>query len=415
MNEYTVWNEFGNIYMKLGACDEAVAMYRRAIEAAPQSGWAYSNMAAACSQQGRFGEAASLYQKALELLKQDSERYMLWNRLGDVYRRLNDYGKAMAAYQRADELEASLGGTSQPAETSAQPSAQASEQNNWLRDMLTSNSSARMPALGEDAQVERPASAEWVPEAELPVIETPASEKPALAEAPAAPQSDSHPLEKHAADETRPTAARPSGRILDVEPPAPTPAPQPAPESNSFEKSVNVYRRITDINPTNDRAWDTLGLSLKSLGRYDEAVAAFEKAISLIPDREVYYYHLGLVYAAQKQHSAAVEAFRKVISLNADYILAHGALAGSCRRLGLDEEAARHIAIALPHMQTENEYNRACFEAICGNTSQAIELLAAALEKKQTTLEWMRTDPDLDFIREEPRFNELICQEMALV
>jgi hypothetical protein len=57
---------------------------------------------------------------------------------------------------------------------------------------------------------------------------------------------------------------------------------------------------------------------------------------------------------------------------------------------------------------SESEYNRACLEAICGNTDQAIELLRVALENKQTYVDWVLRDPDLDMIREDGRFKQLI-------
>ena len=76
--------------------------------------------------------------------------------------------------------------------------------------------------------------------------------------------------------------------------------------------------------------------------------------------------------------------------------------------MGLEAEANEHIRVALPKLDAETEYNRACFEAICGNTDMAIELLQKALDLRQTSPEWVRGDPDLDFIRDDPRFQALV-------
>ena len=59
-------------------------------------------------------------------------------------------------------------------------------------------------------------------------------------------------------------------------------------------------------------------------------------------------------------------------------------------------------------MTKEDEYNRACFESICGNADEALALLKVALEKKHVSLEWARRDPDFDFIREDARFKALV-------
>jgi tetratricopeptide (TPR) repeat protein len=151
-----------------------------------------------------------------------------------------------------------------------------------------------------------------------------------------------------------------------------------------------------------------LGNLLRAKGNYEEAVSAFEQAISLYPEKEEYHYHLGLVFSAQKRHDDAIREFQKVISLNPEYVLARGALAGNLRRIGREDEATQQISYILPKMQDEKEYNRACFEAICGNTERAIEFLRIALERKQTPLDWVRCDPDLDSIRDDPRFIALV-------
>ncbi len=100
-----VWNELGNVYFNSGACDDAVAAYGKAIELDRQFAWPYSNLALAYVQKNRFAEAILLYQRSIELFAADKDKAVTWNRLGNVYRRLNDYANAIAAYQTADDLD----------------------------------------------------------------------------------------------------------------------------------------------------------------------------------------------------------------------------------------------------------------------------------------------------------------------
>jgi tetratricopeptide (TPR) repeat protein len=178
--------------------------------------------------------------------------------------------------------------------------------------------------------------------------------------------------------------------------------------SRELLDGIENYKKITSMAPLNDKAWDTLGKLLKDAGEFNDAVDAFQHAISICPNKDLYHYHLGLVFAAQKKHEEAIEVFKQVVEINPGYTLAHCALAGSYRRMGLQAEANSHIKAALPKLDVETEYNRACFEAICGNTDQAIELLQKALDLRQTSPEWVRGDPDLDFIRDDPRFQALV-------
>jgi tetratricopeptide (TPR) repeat protein len=176
------------------------------------------------------------------------------------------------------------------------------------------------------------------------------------------------------------------------------------------KNDIAAYRRVTELNPQNDRAWDALGNKYESAGLHNEAITAFEKAISLDPQREVYHYHLGIALAYLEKYEQAIQALQKVITINPKYMLAHCALAGYYRRLGMEAEAQEHIKLARPGIVGENEYNQACFESISGDADRAIAFLEIALEKKQIQPDLVRSDPDLDFIRKDPRFETLLLK-----
>ena len=100
-----VWNELGNIYFNTGTYDDAIVAYSKAIQLDRCFAWPYSNLALTYVQKGRFTEAILLYQRSIELFTSEKDKAISWNRLGNVYRRLNNYDSAIAAYQRADELD----------------------------------------------------------------------------------------------------------------------------------------------------------------------------------------------------------------------------------------------------------------------------------------------------------------------
>lgn len=178
-----------------------------------------------------------------------------------------------------------------------------------------------------------------------------------------------------------------------------------------LEAEIARYKRTVQINPRNASAWDALGTLYKSAGMYKEAVAAYRQAISLNSTKASYHHHLGLVYAAEGRHEDAIQAFQKVVELDPNYSLAHATLGGYYRKMGLEELAQEHIGKAMKNIfDSENEYNRACLEAICGNVDQALDLLRVALMNKQTYVDWVLRDPDLDFIRQDPRFKQLISE-----
>jgi hypothetical protein len=97
----------------------------------------------------------------------------------------------------------------------------------------------------------------------------------------------------------------------------------------------------------------------------------------------------------------------KVLEQDPTSTYAHCALANYFRRLGMIEKAKYHIEFAVPFMKNEKEYDRACFESVRGEVDLAFELLEKALDKKQTSIELAVTDMDLDFIKSDPRFEQL--------
>jgi tetratricopeptide (TPR) repeat protein len=172
---------------------------------------------------------------------------------------------------------------------------------------------------------------------------------------------------------------------------------------------IEKHKRMLEINPQNAFAWDTLGGQYKALGEYEDAINAFQKAVSLDSSKAQYFHHLGLVYAAVERFDDAIAAFELVIEIDPNHSLAHATLGGYYRKKGKDQLAQEYIEKARSLLDAdENEYNRACMEAICGNSDRALELLEIALKNKQTYVNWARRDPDFDFIRSDPRFHAML-------
>src|SRR5258708_27052232 len=104
------WYDLGNIYFRMGTYEEAVAAYTRAIELAPESGWAYNNLGLTFANQCKYADAIPLYQTSISLLEEEKDQAVAWNRLGNAYRKTNDYELAVQAFQKADELDRENGG-----------------------------------------------------------------------------------------------------------------------------------------------------------------------------------------------------------------------------------------------------------------------------------------------------------------
>jgi tetratricopeptide (TPR) repeat protein len=97
------WNALGNSYAGRQDYEKAIFAYKKSIELDPGFGQAYCNMGSVLYQTGKYESAVLILKKSLDYMVSPEEKSLSWNRLGDVYRRLRDYGNAMAAYQKAGQ------------------------------------------------------------------------------------------------------------------------------------------------------------------------------------------------------------------------------------------------------------------------------------------------------------------------
>jgi len=406
-----VWIEAGNIYFNIGGYDDAIASYQKAMELDPSNATVHASLAKAEKASGQVhSESEPPTQKTLsEITPEDPQG----QEANNISKRFSSLPEAVA------EVEP--------------------ESSYWVFDNLTPpgisqlQATRRIPAV---AETPIPKDGPILDSTHQTQLEQSSSSDQALAigqkHINVLVQLSPRPLKPTTGGIINPASASynrgsacaetvpESNQTLSIESGSRTGAPchgsamdnpvinQPSLDLKMLEKDIAAYRRVTELNPKNDRAWDTLGNMFEKVGLHDEAIAAFEQAIALCPLKEAYHYHLGIAHAYQMHFDRAIQALQRVVELNPDYVLAHCALAGYYRKLGMEAEAQEHIKKARPSMVNESEYNQACFESISGNADRAFSLLEIALEKEQFQPAMVRTDPDLDFIRTDPRFETLI-------
>jgi len=176
-----------------------------------------------------------------------------------------------------------------------------------------------------------------------------------------------------------------------------------------LKQAMEIARRLDNV-PLQAKLWGYLGLVYLDLDQMNRAVRACRKAIRIAPRDASLWSGLGHLYHIMKRFPDAIMAYQHVIQLDPQNPPAHSSLVACYRLLGKDNMAEEQKKLALPVMENQTEYNRAIFESVCGNTSRALELLAIALEKKQAGVNGARCDPNLDFIRDDPRFEQVLAK-----
>ena len=90
-----------------------------------------------------------------------------------------------------------------------------------------------------------------------------------------------------------------------------------------------------------------LGLALKNLERYDEAIEVLARSAEIDHERSDTFNLLGFCYFKTKRHEKANDAFRQVLKIDPGSALDYANIGRNYQELGNVGEAARHYKIAL--------------------------------------------------------------------
>jgi tetratricopeptide (TPR) repeat protein len=175
-----------------------------------------------------------------------------------------------------------------------------------------------------------------------------------------------------------------------------------------YEEAIAAYQRAIELDPEDAAPHNGLGIVYRAQGRHEEAIAAYQRAIALDPEDADYHNNLGIAYQHAGRYEEAIAAYQRAIELDPEYAVPRVGLAGVYRHIGDTDASSRHVEQSRRLLAPDDYYNKACIESIAGNADAALKYLAKALERAPGMQNWARRDPDLAFIRDDPRFQALV-------
>lgn len=84
-------------------------------------------------------------------------------------------------------------------------------------------------------------------------------------------------------------------------------------KQQKFQESAAAFGEVLKDEPTNGRAWYLLGMSLHSLGKYEQAIAAFEKNVAITQNPNSFY-NIACGYSRLNQTDKAFEWLEKALN-----------------------------------------------------------------------------------------------------
>jgi adenylate cyclase len=217
-------------------------------------------------------------------------------------------------------------------------------------------------------------------------------------------------------------------------------------------RADDASRRALELDPDLAEAHGARGFTLLQLKRFEEAELEFQAAIRIDPSQfEARYFYARGCFSQGRLEDAA-RLFQEASEAREDYQASFFA-AQALEALGRVEDAAagyrKALAVAEKHMELNPDdpraatmravslcragdrdaglywaqraleidphdagvrYNVACLYSLENEVEQAIECLQEAINSGFGHRDWIEQDPDLDALREHPRFQELVNQ-----
>ena len=180
-----------------------------------------------------------------------------------------------------------------------------------------------------------------------------------------------------------------------------------------FDEARVEFETALRLDPRNFEAHYLYARSLVGQGKPEEAAEHFRRACEINPENydapSLYAQTLhGLGRRAQSEaaYRQALEVVKKHLELNPDDSRAINLGAVCFAHLGESEEAAKwagRAAIVDPDNPSVL-YNVACVYSQLGEVERAIDCLEQSITSGMGQREWIENDPDLDPVREHPRF-----------
>ena len=176
-----------------------------------------------------------------------------------------------------------------------------------------------------------------------------------------------------------------------------------------FDESLAELRRAEELDPLSSIIGTNLGDMLVFARRYDEAIAQYKR--TLVRDPNFAYAHVALsrAYGAKGMYSEAIAETRRYLELNNDFV-AEGSLGLWLAKSGKRDEAVRLLGnlkqeSTLKYIQN---YDLALIYIGLGDKEEALNYLEKHMLARAETANTYAVAPELDGLRSEPRFKEML-------
>lgn len=121
-------------------------------------------------------------------------------------------------------------------------------------------------------------------------------------------------------------------------------------ENGQVEIALLHFNKALELDPEHEDlpyVYSYMGLCLRDLGNYDEALAILQKGLDEDQERPDIHNTMGVCFFKQEEYAKAVKSFEKAVELNPSSSMDYANLGVNHRKLGNNDEAIHFLTLAL--------------------------------------------------------------------
>ncbi len=149
--------------------------------------------------------------------------------------------------------------------------------------------------------------------------------------------------------------------------------------AKQYKKAADYYQKVLNITPDDAQTHNNLATAFVLMKKFDQAIIEYKTAVSLDPEFTNAMYQLAVIYAFQKKYDNAIKTFKQILELDPD-----------------------NSAVC---------YNIACMYSRQNNVEHAVKWLKKTVGMGYDNWEMIKTDQDLENIRETAYYRHLLGNE----
>ena len=171
-------------------------------------------------------------------------------------------------------------------------------------------------------------------------------------------------------------------------------------EQGRCDEAISAYHEALRIRPDEPRVLKCLAITLGRQEKHQEALETFRRAVQIRPDFHEAWNDMGITFARQSKHHDAIDAYRQAIKHKPEYAEAYNNLGNALRNVGQFDESLecyqKAIALKPNYPDAHNNYGIALsemgrFDEAVANYTRCIELRPGHVDAHMNrALTWLR-------------------------